>query len=490
MKFLNVLLENVIVLVVYDALALVGVEYTRPGSSSLLLLWLPAGIGLSALILKGRRVLPGIFLASLTVSLPFFYQPGASHWLQKMIIFGVVVSLVRAGQSVLGHFLYTEHVGESGLHQSRGVLRFFWYAVLFPVITSAFLVELIFGVGGYIAAGSTGEMVRMGAENWLSICLSDIHGLIALTPIVVGWVLYRKQRKYRRDSEILYFALWGVYLALMAGSIFLWPNLFFLLLALALFMTFVRNQVLSNAILIFLTSLGYTAATVKGVGPFADLNPWLSMIELPLAVFSIAITLLFVSAKLRELQDINQSLDTTIQERSRELSRVNEQLVENATLDPLTGLYNRRHFMEMAKKEISRAMRYGDQVGILVIDLDGFKAINNTYGQAVGDVILCEFASLARKILRPYDVLARLGGDDFVLLLPHTTPDQALSVAERIRVTVREHQVHYQEMIITFTVSIGVSEVFDQIDQALSEANRLLIIAKQSGNSIETAVMS
>jgi diguanylate cyclase (GGDEF)-like protein len=170
-----------------------------------------------------------------------------------------------------------------------------------------------------------------------------------------------------------------------------------------------------------------------------------------------------------------------------------QELERLATTDGMTGIYNRRHFLTLADREWSRAKRYRRPLSLLMIDIDFFKAINDTYGHQVGDRMISHMAGLARDCKRDTDVLARIGGEEFALLLPETTLDQANIVAERLRCEVAGRPLGAADMFVAATVSIGVAaadtstveflQLMKAADQALYEAkragrNRVMCIAQ------------
>jgi GGDEF domain-containing protein len=108
-------------------------------------------------------------------------------------------------------------------------------------------------------------------------------------------------------------------------------------------------------------------------------------------------------------------------------------IAEMSSIDPLTKLYNRSYFFLKVKDELKRYKRYNTTFSILLLDIDDFKKINDTFGHQTGDKILLEFASILEKTKRELDVCARYGGEEFIVLLPHTDLDEALIIAERIR---------------------------------------------------------
>lgn len=175
------------------------------------------------------------------------------------------------------------------------------------------------------------------------------------------------------------------------------------------------------------------------------------------------------------------SADITAQ---KELQKKMEWL---ANTDMLTGLANRRHFHELAAIEISRAKRLGHGLAVLMLDIDHFKSVNDTYGHDVGDQVIAYLGETCRNILRDIDISGRLGGEEFAVLLPATSLNDAQEVAERLRRRIAEHQMALPEnTILQFTVSIGCAHSADatlNIDQLLKVADQHLYQAKKSGRN-------
>lgn len=171
-----------------------------------------------------------------------------------------------------------------------------------------------------------------------------------------------------------------------------------------------------------------------------------------------------------------------------DLKRKSDQLNYLAHRDPLTGLFNRRQFEDRLEVEWRRCMRVQEQLSLLVIDVDHFKEINDTYGHMVGDEALIQVARLLNQWgKRAGDLLARYGGDEFVLMLPNTSSEQAHVLAEEIRIGVKEHAVHVTgdpSASLQLTVTIGLSSLmptstldswvlFERADAVLVEAKRM-----------------
>jgi len=150
--------------------------------------------------------------------------------------------------------------------------------------------------------------------------------------------------------------------------------------------------------------------------------------------------------------------DVTDRKRAEEaLQQANTRLEELATTDDLTGLANRRRFMEVLKLEVERSRRHGSNLALVMIDIDGFKAINDTYGHAFGDRVLVEVAKALQGDARVTDLAARYGGDEFMVLMPSTGAEEATSAAERIRKRIAERPVSDGKITLPISVSAGIS---------------------------------
>ncbi len=162
------------------------------------------------------------------------------------------------------------------------------------------------------------------------------------------------------------------------------------------------------------------------------------------------------------------------------------ELLHLATTDVLTGAANRRNFMERCETEVSRARRYDRPTSILMLDVDRFKSINDSYGHAAGDAVLKAMAAVFRQALREPDIWGRLGGEEFAILLVETPLHEAAAVAERLREQLASTPVTHDEYTIAFTASIGVAPVVPDdggLEKALSLADGLMYQAKNAGRN-------
>lgn len=163
------------------------------------------------------------------------------------------------------------------------------------------------------------------------------------------------------------------------------------------------------------------------------------------------------------------------------------QLEQQAHVDYLTGLFNRRHFMDQGQAELARAQRYASPLSLLMLDVDHFKSINDRYGHKTGDLVLQKLSTMMRETLRTIDVIGRIGGEEFAILLPETTLEKAVEAAERLRETIADSDVILETGLpLRFTVSIGVvtlKERESDLDMLLSLADSMLYQAKESGRN-------
>lgn len=164
-----------------------------------------------------------------------------------------------------------------------------------------------------------------------------------------------------------------------------------------------------------------------------------------------------------------------------------EELEQRAYYDYLTGLANRRYFIEYAESEISRRNRYDNPLSLIMFDIDYFKKINDTYGHNVGDITLQKIAEICRTILRDIDFVGRLGGEEFAVLLPHTTLNEAAQAAERLRAAFENEKIELpKNNQVKFTASFGVSACKGKItiDTLLNQADSALYDAKKGGRNL------
>ena len=187
------------------------------------------------------------------------------------------------------------------------------------------------------------------------------------------------------------------------------------------------------------------------------------------------------------LEELSNQSATTINR-----ANVYAEILKHATLDALTGFYNRRQLEERIKQEISSSKRQKTPLCAIMTDIDFFKRVNDTYGHAVGDLVLKTVSKVMRSQLREYDIAGRYGGEEFAVLLPFTKIEEARMVAERLRKSIEDKVIDISkinpeanEKEIRVTISLGVYEFKpeDKEEDLLKNADRALYKAKESGRN-------
>jgi len=171
---------------------------------------------------------------------------------------------------------------------------------------------------------------------------------------------------------------------------------------------------------------------------------------------------------------------TVLEEQNSELKRLNKELQELSVLDTLTGLYNRRKFNEIILSEMNRYERTKQSFGIMLLDIDFFKKVNDTYGHLVGDEVLIKIATLLKTSIRKIDKVFRWGGEEFLIICPQTNLKGILHLAESIKNIVKEYEF---DIVKRLTISLGVSiaQEDDTLDSILNRVDKYLYKAKELG---------
>ncbi len=189
----------------------------------------------------------------------------------------------------------------------------------------------------------------------------------------------------------------------------------------------------------------------------------------------------FNQKQIRLLETIASQISITLQN-----VKMYERMKELAIIDELTGIYNRRFFYLAANKEIERAVRYGKNLSLILIDIDHYKDVNDHFGHMAGDKVLQKLTQVIQKELRSSDVFSRYGGEEFLILLSDTDGEAAAFVAERIRATVENLHVNYNEEEISVTVSLGVTQITAErntLQELIAIVDQALYGAKQKGRN-------
>ena len=171
---------------------------------------------------------------------------------------------------------------------------------------------------------------------------------------------------------------------------------------------------------------------------------------------------------------------------TKERNRILSKLENLAITDGLTKLYNLRHFYHLLEIEIDRCRRYGHPLALLLLDIDNFKVYNDTYGHLEGDKVLVKIGQIIQSCLRTMDTAFRYGGEEFTVILPETTAEEANNVANRIRTAVEfENFFPEPENVVTVTISVGVTEYYNKesLSAFIKRADQAMYLSKEKGRN-------
>jgi len=194
----------------------------------------------------------------------------------------------------------------------------------------------------------------------------------------------------------------------------------------------------------------------------------------------------FISLSIINSQNIIKTLFHHNNILEQEIKLRTEKLTELANKDPMTKLFNRRYLQDITSHIINISNRLNNPIGIMLIDIDNFKKINDTYGHAIGDKVIITLANIFEQNTRQSDISIRFGGEEFVIILPNTNKENTLKLAEKIKNDAQNYILKENDDIIKFTISIGTTIVNKEdktFEAALSIADKALYISKENGKN-------
>ncbi|MGM0518508.1 MAG: diguanylate cyclase [Campylobacterota bacterium] len=186
----------------------------------------------------------------------------------------------------------------------------------------------------------------------------------------------------------------------------------------------------------------------------------------------------------KRIYNFTYELQGEVEKRTKELKEVNKQLEKLATTDSLTGLYNRVKTDEFLNYEVIRFRRYGNTFSILILDLDDFKVLNDTFGHQTGDVVLKIFSDILQKSVRKSDMVGRWGGEEFLVIMPETNLENAIQIGEKIAKNLREYYFDFISRSITTSVGAGEFRREDSIKTLFARVDENLYRAKKQGKDL------
>jgi diguanylate cyclase (GGDEF)-like protein len=365
--------------------------------------WPPTGIALTAVLLLGYDVWPGIFIGAFVANL---LTAGT-------VVTSVGIATGNTLEAIAGAFLVNRFAnGRRAVESAQDILAFASLAGVAATAISATIGVTILSVGGLAAWSNFGSI-------WLTWWLGDAAGALVIAPALLLWTDGKRLRLNRAmiaeaALAVLSLALIGliVFGTLNPSHVMHYP-LEFLCIPVLLWIAYRFGQRGAATAIVALGAIAIWG-TLSGSGPFASPSPNESLLLLQSFLTVTAVMSLVLGASVSERRDVEARL--------RQL----------AVTDPLTGLANHRHMMHALQAEIERSLRNGRGFAILLLDLDGLKRINDRHGHLVGSRALRRVANVLWTSCRSTDIAARFGGDEFVVILPESGDSTARQVADRI----------------------------------------------------------
>lgn len=353
----------------YYLVAHIGMKLFSLQPSNITLIWLPSGIGLVMALKWGYNAIPFIQLPSFIVNLPGML---AGHSLANAVSYTFFASLIDTMMPMLAMLLMQRFMA-SGVKNAKDLLAFSICGCAIPVGLSSILLSLNLFVGSYIQAGDVASFAIM-------LFFADCLGVSLVYQVYATW-LGQEQLVWCFNKRLASTVLSLLVIFIVGLSTRQWW-LYYLVLPVLVLATFEIDH-FSTAILSSLSMLVVILTTANGLGPFASSNPVETNAEMMTYVFSAALSIFGLSLQ-------NSQLIRT------EKDKVKAQ--EEAKIDPLTGLLNRRSFMPLLQQSIQVALEKGKPYSVAMLDIDHFKLVNDTYGHPTGDRVIKHLASVIKKI--------------------------------------------------------------------------------------------
>jgi diguanylate cyclase (GGDEF)-like protein len=332
-----------------------------------------------------------------------------------------------------------------------------------------------------------GLMALFNANYLLSFlilisALGLLIGLVMLYRVQNGKIIYRLNMLF-----FLILVLYMVYMGGDGGSKSLWAFIFSLI---AFFLLGLKEGSLwCIGAFIFLAGLFWNPLGFEHVYPYVFSFKIRFLISYVIISFVTSWFEYFRSHYQQDLKMKNQALEEEHQQLTQEIQerkRLEKDLKIIANTDALTGIMNRRYFWQQTNTEIQRHSRYGHSMALLMLDIDLFKKINDTYGHPVGDKVIQSLAQILIESVRKIDLVGRLGGEEFGVLLIETSHEKVMETAQRLRKNIMNASIEHDARVIDFTASIGVTPARpseDTVEILVARADRALYRAKENGRN-------
>lgn len=456
----------------YVLTSLMGSQILSLPTRQLTLIWLASGIGVLLFLHAGRHAFWLVGSAALLVN-------GFNFGLEQVSLSWGLLILSNSLTDILQAWIAWEMLRR--LHSQRraffthphDLLPFLLQVALLPALLTRWLMVL-----GLVWGGVLEMQWQVITLAIVQATLGSATGVLLILPFF--WTDYRSGKKL---TKLL---LWLPLLSIPTALSLLYDPILFVLTFPIAVAIILRHHFEGALISVLLIALIAMIQMVGGYGIFA-VDPGHAYFRLILLIICFAIPMLYLGLGLRENQIQHRHLDVLVKHRTEELETLNQKLKSVAMTDDLTGLMSRRSWFDTLHKYFETSRRHGHELGVVYLDLDYFKRINDTYGHPAGDQVLRAVGKVLLNSLRAGDYAGRIGGEEFAILLPQTSLKSVFEVSEKMRKKLQELELQtHLGLSLKITVSAGCTaqEQEDHSEEALIlRADQALYLAKSGGRN-------
>lgn len=471
------------------------VSYATEWWAETLAVWPAAGLALAGLMIFGKRIWPGLWIGAFASALTHF-SPAEYSASPYVFIVPFLAACGNTAAALLANRVspaqFFDHENDEEFHKKAG--RYLSAVLILGIISS------LVGISSYtllyqpVSSGFWLSMI-----GWLT---ADVAGVITFTPFLYLLYRHRFQSLQRLLSPeglaiLLIITLIG-YFVYGPGYqqeiyVFLQPSLIFIPLLWAV----LRKPQLPLAFLNLFFFLLAWWGTASGYGYFShffDRGSLTAMqVMLCSSLLSIQMLELLLAQRRHELLQQHEKLKQTVKARTLELEQAKQAAESLARTDVMTGLNNRRAFFEFGSLIEKNSKRNQHYFSVLMIDIDKFKQVNDQFGHDIGDITIISLAQCIKETVRDSDIAARIGGEEFAVILPESSVENALEYATRIQQRIAQERITTPQRSFTYTVSIGIAafkNMSDTLNSVLKRSDDALYQAKSDGRNCIRSIPS
>lgn len=463
----QLIFDNLLVALIYVVSARIGQLFAiEPGNVTSV--WIPSGLMIALVLHKGKHVWPGVFLGAFVGNIwAYFNTETISAALSAIAaatfngIGDVICCVLMAHLIVLKtntHYPFTT------------IYQFFIYS-MFAVLAGP-LVSAILGPGALFAFGFISEGKLF--EIFVTWFIGDATGAMIFGPLLLSWLNPEPFKTHYQKTKLLALSTFSILVTATIFDLLTVPRAVYILSVLlfpvALFTIMYNGQ---RTVFTIQTLVAATAvyATSNQLGPFVSFSGNQSLIQLQLFIAAFSMVMFTIAIIVFKQH-----------KSSEELELKKEELENLYRLDQLTNTWNRYRITEFIELELSRFQRNNRPFGVIMLDIDNFKSINDHYGHSDGDKILVEMSDLIRVHIREADLFGRWGGEEFIIVATDSNTESLKVLAEKIRTIIDQHNFR---LSIKVSISLGItlSRAKDEIMNLIDRADEALYQCKKQGKN-------